>query len=104
MVENLRNGGTETFRMVGLQGTAQRAFALTVHALGNVATEPLTLSASHLTYGDTTIDLMQVVEVDYSDWTSRLYFRLRDGKQVSLQYTALFDGPLLVELLGRMRN
>ncbi|MEE7546673.1 hypothetical protein HF319_06175 [Xanthomonas sp. Kuri4-1] len=102
VLDKLNAGGSETFRVASLGGALQRQFKVSLNSFAKVPTEALTVSRHRISYEGNEINVADIVAIDRSAWTSRLSFQLRSGSKVSVNYTLIFDGPLLIALLDQL--
>ncbi|MGV1108148.1 hypothetical protein [Xanthomonas translucens] len=102
LMAKLDAGQTLSFRMVTTAGAIRREFAVNMKGFTRGPIETVQVSRERLAFADNDIRIDDIVGMDVSAWTSRLQFQLRGGSKVSVSYTALFDGPLLLAVLEQL--
>jgi hypothetical protein len=102
LLHEIERGHTVSFRLLSAAGYAQKQFALGIRSYLNADTVPVRLSRFTLSLPGQDVAIASIHALDMSAWTERLSIRLHDGSSVSVSYTGLFDGPLLLALLDQL--
>ncbi|MEB1529197.1 hypothetical protein [Xanthomonas sp. WHRI 7945] len=102
LMAQLDAGQSVSFRMVTTAGAIAREFAVNMKGFTRGPLDTVQLSRERIAFAGNEIRIDDIAGMDVSAWTSRLQFQLRGGSKVSVSYTALFDGPLLLAVLEQL--
>jgi hypothetical protein len=101
LIDELERGRTLDFKVLTQIGQLQRDFALGIRTYLRAATaNALRVSLTAVTMQGREIPFADIVEMDVSDWTSRLRLHLRDGTRAEMSYQILFDATLAMALIS----
>ncbi|WNL47565.1 hypothetical protein RKE25_08000 [Dyella sp. BiH032] len=103
LIAELERGHTLEFKVLTQLGQAQRDMATGIRAYLRASTaKAVRISLTAVTLQGREVPFADVVEMDLTQWTSRLRLHLRDGTRVELDYQVLFDATLVMALIGAL--
>lgn len=101
LIDTLERGRTLEFKALTQVGQLQRDFALGIRTYLRAATaNAVRISLTAVALQGREVPFADIVEMDVTDWTSRIRLHLRDGTRVEMSYQILFDATLVMALIS----